>query len=108
MRIVQYTHTPNQLRDLLQRISLAMTYIPGVRVAQPPYHAPINAMIGHGVTAHDEGNHTVLTCFLCLDPAQSRSLPEHCALVQTVIQSILPPRSARECIINVIITDILA
>ena len=100
MRIVQYTHTPNQLRDLLQRISLAMTYIPGVRVAPPPYHAPINAMIGHGVT--------VLTCFLCLDPAQSRSLPEHCALVQTVIQSILPPRSARECIINVIITDILA
>lgn len=108
MRIVQYTHTPNQLRDLLQRISLAVAYIPGVRLAQPPYNAPKNAVIGHGVTAHEDGNCTVLTCFLCIDPALSRSLPEHCALVQTVIQAILPPRTEREFVINVIITDILA
>ncbi len=108
MRIVQYTHTPNQLRDLLQRISLAVAYIPGVRVAQPPYNAQKNAVIGHGVTAHQDGNRTVLTCFLCIDPAPSRSLPEHCALVQTVIQAILPPRTEQEFIIDVIITDILA
>jgi hypothetical protein len=108
MKIVQYTHTPNQLRDLLHRISLAMAYIPGVHIAQPPYNAPKNAVIGHGVTAHEDENCTVLTCFLCIDPALPRSLPEHCALVQTVVQAILPPRTERECIINVIITDILA
>jgi hypothetical protein len=93
---------------LLQRVSIALGYIPGVRIAQPPYHAPVHALIGHGVTAYQEGNRTVLTCFLCIDPALSRSLPEHCALVQMVVQSVLPPRTERECIINVIITDILA
>ncbi len=108
MRIVQYTHTQTQIRDLLHRVSLAVAFIPGVRLAQPPYNAPNNALIGHGVTARDVANHTVLTCFLCIDPALSRSLPEHCALVQTVIQAILPPRPEREFIIDVIITDILA
>lgn len=85
-----------------------MAYIPGMHIAQPPYHAPIHAVVGHGVTAHQDENRTVLTCFLCIDPALSRSLPEHCVLVQTVVHAVLPPHIARECSINVVITDIFA
>lgn len=85
-----------------------MAYIPGVQLARPPYHAPVNAVIGDGVTLHQNQNCTVLTCFLCVDPAVSQSLVEHCTLVQMVIQAVLPPHTEQECTINVIITDILA
>jgi len=108
MGIVQYTHTPHQLRDLLNRVSLALACIPGVAIAQPPYHVPMPAVIGHGITAHQATDHTVITCFVCIDPALSRSLPEHCTLVQMVAHAVLSAHSARECSINVVITDLLA
>lgn len=94
------------LQHIVYRISRALAYIPGVACAPPPYHAPLGAFVGHGVTVHDDGGHVVFTCYVVVD-AQSRDpLPAQCVLIQAVARSVIATEYTQDVRIDVVVTAI--
>gem|GEM_PF-2078124 len=98
--------TTASLQHLLYRMGCALAYIPGVRCAAPPYHAPSTALIGNGVTVHDDDGVAVFTCYVVLDPAVSRQLPEDCLVVQSVIHAVIGREYTQDFRIDVVVTAI--
>jgi hypothetical protein len=106
MEKVYSMRTTASLQNLLYRVSCALAYIPGVQCAAPPYDAPSTALIGNGVTLHDDHGVVVFTCYVVFNPAVSRQLPEQCLLVQSVIHAVIGREYTQDFRIDVVVTAI--
>lgn len=94
------------MTTLAQRISVAVSHVPGVQLAGPPYHAPSTAVIGHGVVIILDDHRLTIMCHVVIQPAAERSVTEQCQLIQALVQALVQRIYQRDATVTVVVTDL--
>ena len=92
--------------DLATRLSAALTYVPGVRPAPPPYDAPPGASVGHGVAIRTDGTTVEVRCYVVVDPTLAASVVAQSLQVNALVTTLCERLSLRNVTVFVVVTDV--
>lgn len=91
---------------LVTQLSAALTYVSGIRPANPPYDAPVGATLGHGVALVPRADTLEVRCYVIIDPRVGVSVLTHSMQVKTLVSSIIERVSPRDVTVFVIVCDV--
>lgn len=104
--LVHEPHHSFSYADLATRLSAALTYVPGVRPAAPPYDAPRGATIGHGVAISAHGSTVEVRCFVVVDPMIAPSVIAQSLQIKALVTTLCERLSLRDITVFVVVCDV--
>jgi len=106
MMFVHESHHSFSYADLATRLSAALTYVPGVRPAAPPYDAPAGATTGHGVAISVQGYTVEVRCYVVVDPIVAPSVVDQSRQISALVTTLCERLSLRDVTVFVVVTDV--
>jgi hypothetical protein len=92
--------------DVVTRLSAALTYVPGVRPAAPPYDAPHGAHIGHGVAISAQGTSVEVRCYVVVDPVVAPSVVAQSLQINALVTTLCERMNLPDVTVFVVVSDV--
>lgn len=104
--LVHEPHHSFSYVDLATRLSAAITYVPGVRPATPPYDAPYGATLGNGVAISAQGPTLEVRCYVVVDPMVAPSVIAQATQINALVTTLCERLSLTDVTVFVVVCDV--
>ena len=91
---------------LATRLSAALSFVPGIRPAMPPYNAPAGAILGHGVAIVAHDSTLDVHCYVMVDPRTDASVVTQSMQIKTLVATLIQGVDPRDVTVFVIVCDV--
>jgi hypothetical protein len=91
---------------LATRLSAALSFVPGIRPAMPPYNAPAGAILGHGVAIVVHDRTLDVHCYVVVEPTNDVSVMTQSMQIKALVATLIQRADPRDVTVFVSVCDV--